>query len=94
MWRVTHTDGVDSETSDEAEFSVIGGQNSYPVATWPVGNPTVYTNTPTLSWYMEGSTLGWTHYKVGWSKEISNRLGCIYNLRIIDFVIQDSPLCH
>ena len=67
MWKVTHTVGGYSESSDEAEFSVVGGQNSYPVASWPVSNPTVFTNTPTLSWYMEGSTLGWDYYRVAWS---------------------------
>lgn len=69
-WRVKSSKiGYADVYSTTAEFSVTGGLNSYPVANWPVGNPTVYTNTPTLSWYMEGSTLGWFHYKVVWSKK-------------------------
>jgi len=69
-WRVKSSKiGYADVYSTTAEFSVTGGLNSYPVANWPVGNPTLYTNTPTLSWYMEGSTLGWFHYKVVWSKK-------------------------
>lgn len=69
-WRIKASKiGYPDVYSATAEFSVTGGLNSYPVANWPVGNPTVYTNTPTLSWYFEGSTLGWFHYKVVWSKK-------------------------
>ncbi|MCZ7604419.1 MAG: T9SS type A sorting domain-containing protein [Melioribacteraceae bacterium] len=69
-WRIKASKtGYPTVYSSTAEFSVTGGLNSYPVANWPVGNPTVYTNTPTLSWYFEGSTLGWFHYKVVWSKK-------------------------
>ncbi|MCF8242029.1 MAG: T9SS type A sorting domain-containing protein [Melioribacteraceae bacterium] len=66
-WKVVSTDGSSSVPSDTEEFTVIGGTSSYPVATYPVSNPTVYTNTPTLGWYMEGSTLGWDNFVVAWS---------------------------
>lgn len=55
-----------SAWSSIVSFSVVGGASSYTVATWPVGNPTVYTDLPTVSWYVEGSTLGWSGYRVKW----------------------------
>lgn len=33
-----------------------------PIASWPVGNPYVYSLTPTLYWYMYGSTTGLTKF--------------------------------
>ena len=48
-------------------FTVAGGvANGYPVLNWPTGNPTVYTTLPTLTWYLEGSPLGITEYRVRW----------------------------
>lgn len=46
-----------------ATFNVVGGStNSYPILTYPILNTVVYTPTPTLSWYLEGSSLGLTGY--------------------------------
>ncbi|MBU2483179.1 MAG: T9SS type A sorting domain-containing protein [Proteobacteria bacterium] len=51
--------------SDIVSFVIAGGTTaSYAVANWPIGGTTVYTNRPTLSWYLEGSTLGITGYTV------------------------------
>lgn len=69
LWKVTHTNGSSSETSDEAEFSVAGGINSEIILSWPTGNPLLYTKNPTLSWYVEGSTLGWDNFIVKWNKD-------------------------
>lgn len=55
-----------SAWSSIESFVVTGGSSSYTVASWPIGNPTVYTDLPTLSWYVEGSTLGWSGYRVKW----------------------------
>ena len=68
-WKVTHTDGSSSEPSDEGEFTVAGGMNSTIVLSWPTGNPTLYTANPALSWYVEGSTLGWDKFIVKWNKD-------------------------
>ncbi len=68
-WKVRsrNAGGATSSWSSEATFSVAGGvSNGYPVATYPTGNPTVYTPRPTLNWYLEGSSLGLTKYVVRW----------------------------
>lgn len=67
-WRVRSDNGsATSGWSAPASFSVTGNvNNSYPVVNWPVGNPTVYTTLPSLSWYLEGSSLGITGYVVKW----------------------------
>lgn len=69
-WRVrSYENGNPSNQSAWSSiesFVVVGGLSSYTVATWPVGNPTIYTDLPTLSWYVEGSTLGWSGYRVKW----------------------------
>lgn len=69
-WRVrSYVTGPDEVFSTPpAEFSVAGGLSSSVVLSWPVGNPTVYTDTPTLSWYVDGSTLGWNSFIVRWQK--------------------------
>jgi hypothetical protein len=70
FWRVRSYEngnpGNISTWSAPGEFTVAGGGSSYTVASYPVSNPTVYSATPTLSWYVEGSTLGWTGYVVRW----------------------------
>ena len=59
-----------SAWSSTGEFTVAGGiSNGYPVASYPVNNPTVYSATPTVSWYLEGSSLGITEYHVTWRKD-------------------------
>ena len=67
-WRVRSTNGVQvSAASVTASFTVAGGvTNGFTVLNWPTGNPTVYTTTPTLSWYLEGSPMGITGYLVRW----------------------------
>jgi hypothetical protein len=70
FWRVRSYEngnpGNISTWSATGEFTVAGGGSSHTVASYPVSNPTVYSATPTLSWYVEGSTLGWTGYVVRW----------------------------
>lgn len=71
-WKVKSHSATDSSNySTVASFSVVGGTvNSYPVASWPVPTgldiPVVYTTTPELLWYLEGSSLGITGYVVRW----------------------------
>ena len=62
------TSGGESAWSTPETFIVSGGvTSSSTVATWPVSNPTMYTQKPTLSWYLDGSSLGVTGYKVKYS---------------------------
>ncbi len=65
-WRVRSYNGTTySGWSSSGTFAVAGGvTNGYPVASYPVSNPTVYTAKPTLYWYLEGSSLGLTKYVV------------------------------
>jgi hypothetical protein len=69
-WRVRSYNGTNySNYSPRESFVVTGGTTaSYAVASYPIGNPTVYTNQPTLYWYLEGSSLGITGYTVKYNK--------------------------
>jgi hypothetical protein len=59
----------ETPTVANATFTVAGGTTaSYPVASYPIGNPTVYTNRPTLYWYLEGSSIGISGYTVKYIK--------------------------
>lgn len=68
FWRVRSDNGSGvSAWSDTASFVVDAGLTpGDPVASWPVGNPTLYTNLPTLNWYMDGSTTGLSYFTVRW----------------------------
>jgi hypothetical protein len=64
-WYVASYNGVTESTPSTTEtFTVAGGSSSYAVATNPINDLTVYTNTPTVSWYLEGFNLGITGYNV------------------------------
>jgi len=47
-----------------ATFTIASSGTGYAVATWPIGNPTVYTSEPTLSWYLNGDNTNVTGYVV------------------------------
>ncbi len=68
-WRVRSDNGTtESNWSSIDSFTVSGGvTGGVAVASWPTGNPTVYTTTPTLSWYLDGSSLGLTGYVLKYS---------------------------
>src|ERR1035437_4641267 len=55
-WRVRSTDGATkSAWSTPALFTMVAnaaGGPVVPIASWPVGNTTEYTNPPTLNWYL------------------------------------------
>ena len=67
-WRVRSDNGTSESTwSSTATFTVFGGSTySYIYANWPIGGVTVYANTPTLSWYLDGSRNNFTRYEVKW----------------------------
>ena len=50
--------------SGHASFTIVGGSSSTPVLLQPSDGSTVYSTTPTLTWRVEGSTLGWDSYKL------------------------------
>jgi len=61
-WRVRSTSGTQkSAWSTTAYFTMVSSSATGPViptASWPVGNPTIYVNPPTLNWYLEASSTG------------------------------------
>ncbi|MBU0517254.1 MAG: T9SS type A sorting domain-containing protein, partial [Proteobacteria bacterium] len=63
---VTNAPATISTPSTTETFTVLGGSLSSAVATWPLDNPTVYSKNPSVNWLVEGSTTGWTGYKVKW----------------------------
>ncbi|MCA0387620.1 MAG: T9SS type A sorting domain-containing protein [Bacteroidetes bacterium] len=67
-WQVRSNNGSSTSAFSAIQsFSIAGGvANGFTVLNWPTGNPTVYTTTPTLSWYLEGSPMGITGYHVRW----------------------------
>jgi hypothetical protein len=70
-WRVRSKNSVPATSawSSTESFTVAGGTtNTYAVANWPVGGTTVYTNKPTLSWYLQGYNLGITGFNVKYKK--------------------------
>jgi hypothetical protein len=69
-WYVTATNGnhaQDLSTAPE-NFVVAGGIiQGLPILSYPIGNPTVFTTTPTLDWFVNGTTIGLTGFVVAWS---------------------------
>jgi len=64
-WCVTTTGLNGSFESGVATFEVAGGMDkNFPVASWPVGNPTVYEKDQILHWYLEGSYFDWVSFEV------------------------------
>lgn len=63
---------TESSWSSPETFTVTGGiTNSYPILRFPIDNNTVYTRTPTLGWYLFGSSLGLQYYTIKWYKGVS-----------------------
>lgn len=64
-WYVASYNGVTESTPSALDtFVVAGGASSYAVAANPKDSLTVYTNTPSVSWYLEGYSLGITGYNI------------------------------
>ncbi|MBU0473890.1 MAG: T9SS type A sorting domain-containing protein [Bacteroidetes bacterium] len=54
-WQVRSRDGaITSDWSVQASFTIAGtiGELTIPIPSWPIGNSTVYTNSPILYWYL------------------------------------------
>jgi hypothetical protein len=83
-WRVRSNNGSATSAWSEstpvtnATFTVAGGPvASFPIASYPLGvtPPVIYTTTPDLKWYLEGSSLGFVKYTVKWYKGSGTPLG-------------------
>jgi hypothetical protein len=69
-WYVKATNGnvTQDQTTATSTFTIAGGiTQGLPIASWPIGSPTVYTTMPTLSWYVNGSTIGLQNFVVAWN---------------------------
>ncbi|KAF0151176.1 MAG: hypothetical protein FD143_2211 [Ignavibacteria bacterium] len=68
-WYAVAEGGNGAFTSTVGTFIVSSSIGTgYPVASWPVGNPSVYSLTPTVYWYMYGSQTGLTKYVIKYSQ--------------------------
>jgi len=64
-WYVVAQGANGNFTSSAGTFTVDASLGTgSPIASWPVGNPYVYSLTPTLYWYMYGSTTGLTKFVI------------------------------
>ncbi len=70
-WCVTSTGLNGTVEGTVATFKVAGGlAKNFPVASWPKPNPTIYSLTQILHWYLEGSYFDVLSYEVEWCKGI------------------------
>ncbi len=61
--------GTSYGTWSSGSFVVYGSSTVTPTLSYPVGGVTVYTKSPTLYWYLNGSTAGVVGYEVHYSKD-------------------------
>jgi len=66
-WAVAAVDGSSEGTYSQGSFTVVGNSTSQPVLTSPIGGNTVYTKSPTLWWYVYGSSQGIQNYTIYYS---------------------------
>lgn len=70
-WCVVTTGLNGSFDSPVAVFNIAGGlAKNFPVASWPKGNPTTYSLTQLVHWYLEGSYFDLVSYDVEWCKGV------------------------
>lgn len=91
-WYVESNNGVSTLASSIETFVITGGvSNGYPVITWPVSNPTVYTTKPTISWFIEGSQLGLTEVELRYKE---NSLPVDWSLEPVGITIPIASLSY
>jgi|GEM_PF-1706953 len=86
-WYVLATNGNHAydKTSASQTFTVAGGlDQGKPVASWPTGNATIYTQTPELSWYVTGITTGLSKFRVAWSTTSTSSWATLPSSNYID----------
>ncbi len=66
QWYVVAKEGSNTQTSSVETFVVYSATSGSPVATYPTSGETVYSYTPTVYWYLNGSSTGLTKYTVRW----------------------------
>ncbi len=68
-WQVRSTDGVTTSAwSVQESFTTAGASGGpiIPIPSWPIGGTTIYTNSPTLYWYLNGVGTG-LEYEIEYS---------------------------
>jgi len=68
-WYVVAKDGSNTRQSSTETFTVYQSISGTPVASYPRNGETVYSYTPTLYWYLNGSSSGFTKYTVRWKAD-------------------------
>jgi hypothetical protein len=67
-WQIVAKGSGPNKTSSIGKFKVASSLvYGSPIASWPLGNPTLYTSTPTLYWFVSGSTVGISGYEYYYS---------------------------
>ncbi|MEQ9103851.1 MAG: FlgD immunoglobulin-like domain containing protein [Rhodothermales bacterium] len=77
-WCVTSSNGITPDLDSVVEtFHVVGGEDdAFPVASWPIGNPTTYSLTQPLTWYLNGPALGVSTYDVQYCDDSGFTTNC------------------
>ncbi len=65
-WYVVAKEGSNTATSSTESFTIYQATSGSPVASYPTNGETVYSYTPTVYWYLNGSSSGLTKYTVRW----------------------------
>ncbi|MBU0473799.1 MAG: T9SS type A sorting domain-containing protein [Bacteroidetes bacterium] len=92
QWYVESNNGVSTLASSVETFVITGGvSNGYPVITWPVSNPTVYTTKPTINWFIEGSQLGLTEVELRYKE---NSLPADWSLEPVGITVPIASLLY
>ncbi len=74
-WRVrSHNDGNTSAYSTAESFVIDNSQGGapVPVPSWPIGGATVYSNPPTLNWYLSTAATGTITYDIQYGTDSTN----------------------
>ncbi len=69
-WYVKASNGniAQDQSTAPASFIIAGGIiGGLPILSYPIGNPTIFTTTPTLDWFVNGTTIGLTGFFVAWN---------------------------
>jgi flagellar hook capping protein FlgD len=82
-WYVAANNSSDTSQSNTETFTITGGvANGYPVITWPVSNPTMYTTKPTINWFIEGSSLGLADVVLRYKEGTTTSNGTVYDAEV------------
>ncbi len=68
-WAVAAYDGSSYTSWSSGSFVVYSSSAAAPIPSYPIGGVTVYSTTVTLSWYLNSSSVGISHYEVHYSND-------------------------